>query len=144
MQNSIGGIFHCMQTLLSQNDILRKAALALCMSTIVWQDNQADMRQSGRRYYFEALHGMAKALGQYAGDGGLALLATTRLFGFYEVSKTVNSMTSHNIFYSTDDDRQSMELTKALVPLKYGAGWHTMPGAWPSFEEVIPAFMLKD
>ena len=71
----------------SQEDVLRKAAAAMCLATVDVREDQQWLRENSLRYYTEALHDMAAALSRPRKDGGLGLIGAIRIFSIYEVRK---------------------------------------------------------
>ena len=85
--HSTWGWVESMGLLLSQEDVSRKAAAALCLATVNVGENQQWLRENSLRYYTEALRDMATALNRPSKDGGVGLVSAIRIFSIYEVGK---------------------------------------------------------
>jgi hypothetical protein len=88
--HSTWGVVDFMGLLSSQDDVLRKAAAAMCLATVDVREDEQWLRETSLRYYTEALHEMAAALYQPRNDGGLALVGAIRIFSIYEVRNSTS------------------------------------------------------
>ena len=85
--HSTWGVVESMGLLQSQDDVLRKAAAAMCLATVDVREDQQWLRESSLRYYAEALRDMTAALSRPRKGGGLGLVSAIRIFSIYEVGK---------------------------------------------------------
>ncbi|KAH8670100.1 hypothetical protein BGZ60DRAFT_375305 [Tricladium varicosporioides] len=80
----LGGWTTTVQDLYVTSPVLRKALLALCLSTISRRDGQQWMAEEGLKFYVSALQGMSGALKVPANAKNDALLLANKLFSLYE------------------------------------------------------------
>lgn len=83
--HSTWGMVESMELLLSQEDVLGKAAAAMCLATVGLREDKQWILENSLRYYTEALHDMSVALSRPRSDCGLGLISAIRIFSVYEV-----------------------------------------------------------